>query len=253
MGQKGFMTTRNMRLLIAYDGTRYQGWQRQAQAPTVQGTIEGVLRRVTGEEITVIGAGRTDAGVHAWGQVAHFHTGTALTREKLFKALQALLPADIVVRGLAEAAPDFHARFGSRRKTYDYYIWNRPRPVPFFRTYSWWIASPLDRSLMKQGLAGLLGEKDFSAFQTSGSQVSHTVRTMLQAGLVQFPGGWLRLRFQADGFLRHMVRNMVGGVVRLGLGRLTPEEWQTIIASRDRSRAGEMAPPQGLFLRKVIY
>jgi tRNA pseudouridine38-40 synthase len=106
---------------------------------------------------------------------------------------------------------------------------------------------------MEQGLAGLLGEKDFSAFQTSGSQVSHTVRTMLQAGLVQFPGGWLRLRFQADGFLRHMVRNIVGGVVRLGLGRMPLEEWQTIIASRDRSRAGEMAPPQGLFLRKVIY
>jgi tRNA pseudouridine38-40 synthase len=191
--------------------------------------------------------------VHAWGQVAHFHTRTALNPEKLLKALQALLPDDIVMRGLAEAPPDFHARFGSRRKTYDYYLWNRPRPVPFFRYYSWWIRSPLDRSLMEQGLKELLGEKDFAAFQTSGSQVSHTVRTMFLAGLVQSPRGWLRLRFQADGFLRHMVRNIVGGIVRLGLGRLSREEWRVIIASRDRSQAGEMAPARGLFLRKVIY
>jgi tRNA pseudouridine38-40 synthase len=242
-----------MRLLIAYDGTRYQGWQRQAQAPTVQGTIEGVLRRVTQEDITLIGAGRTDAGVHAWGQVAHFHTGTALSRERLNKALGALLPADIVLRDLAEAPPDFHARFSSRRKTYDYYVWNGVWPVPFFRGYSWWIRSPLDRSRMAEGLHGLLGEKDFSAFQTSGSSVAHAVRTMFQAGLIPSPRGWLRLRFQADGFLRHMVRNIVGGVVRLGLGRLSLEEWRAVIESGDRSRAGEMAPPQGLFLRKVIY
>jgi tRNA pseudouridine38-40 synthase len=106
---------------------------------------------------------------------------------------------------------------------------------------------------MEAGLVVLLGEKDFSAFQTSGSQVSHTVRTMFRAGLTQGPRGWLRLRFQADGFLRHMVRNIVGGIVRLGLGRLSLEEWQAIIASGDRARAGEMAPAQGLFLRKVIY
>ena len=247
------MSTRNFRLLIAYDGTRYQGWQRQAQAPTVQGTIEGILRRVTRETVTLIGAGRTDAGVHAWGQVAHFHTRTDLTQERLWKALQGLLPSDIVARSLAEAPQDFHARFGARLKTYDYYLWTRTWPVPFFRSYSWWIRSPLDRSLMERGLTGILGKKDFSAFQTSGSQVAHTVRTMFRAGLVQAPRGWLRLRFQADGFLRHMVRNIVGGIVRLGLGRLTLEEWQEIIQSGERSRAGEMAPAQGLFLRKVIY
>ncbi|MBI5583469.1 MAG: tRNA pseudouridine(38-40) synthase TruA, partial [Deltaproteobacteria bacterium] len=119
--------------------------------------------------------------------------------------------------------------------------------------YSWWIRSPLDRSLMERGLAGLQGEKDFSAFQTSGSQVANTVRTIFQAGLARSPRGWLRIRFQADGFLRHMVRNIMGGIVRLGLGRLSLEEWREIIESGDRSRAGEMAPAQGLFLRKVIY
>jgi tRNA pseudouridine38-40 synthase len=241
------------RLLIAYDGTRYQGWQRQAQAPTVQGTIEGILQRVTQETVTLTGAGRTDAGVHAWGQVAHFQTRTDLSQERLLKALQALLPADIVIRSLFEAPPDFHARFGARRKTYDYCLWTRAWPVPFFRSYSWWIRSALDRSLMERGLAGLLGKKDFAAFQTSGSSVAQTVRTMFHAGLLPSPGGWLRLRFQADGFLRHMVRNIVGGIVRLGLGRMSLEEWRAIIESRDRSRAGVMAPPQGLFLRKVIY
>jgi tRNA pseudouridine38-40 synthase len=241
------------RLLIAYDGTRYQGWQRQAQAPTVQGTIEGVLEKVTREAVTLIGSGRTDAGVHAWGQVAHFHTATALSQERLAKALQALLPDDIVLRDLTEAPPDFHARFGSRRKTYDYYVWNGAWPVPFFRGYSWWVRSPLDRCLMADGLAGLLGERDFSAFQTSGSQTAHAIRTMFQAGLVASPRGWLRLRFQADGFLRHMVRNLVGGIVRVGQGRWSLEEWRAVIESRDRSRAGEMAPAQGLFLRKVIY
>ena len=247
------MSTRNYRLLIAYDGTDYQGWQRQARAPTIQGTIEEVLRRLTQESVTLTGAGRTDAGVHAWGQVAHFKTRAALGDEKLFSALNALLPSDITIRQLEEVSIEFHARFGCRRKSYDYYLWTKDRPIPFFRRYSWWIHRPLNLSIMEQGLCCLLGKRDFASFQTSGSEVAHAVRTMFQAGLTRDRRGWIRLRFQADGFLRHMVRNAVGGIVRLGLGRCSLEDWQAVIEARDRSRAGEMAPPQGLFLRKVIY
>lgn len=243
----------NYRLLIAYDGTDYQGWQRQTEAPTIQGAIEQVLERVTREPAVLTGAGRTDAGVHAWGQVAHFNTRSTLGGEKLFRALAALLPADIVVRALDEVPSAFHARFGTRRKTYDYLLWTGPRPVPFYRRYSWWVRQPLDLEAMEQGLAALLGERDFSAFRTAGSRVSHSVRTMFRAGLTRDRRGWLRLRFEADGFLRHMVRNLVGGIVRLGLRKISHEEWLEIIGSRDRAQAGEMAPPQGLFLRRVIY
>ncbi len=247
------MSSRTIRLLIAYDGTDFQGWQRQPQAPTIQGTLEAVLQKITREPIALTGAGRTDAGVHAWGQVAHFKTLAALTLEKWQSALNALLPPDIRIRSVQETLPDFHARYDSRLKTYDYYLLNGGWPAPFYRRYSWWIGQPLDFGLMSQGLLELKGEHDFSAYQTAGSDVKQTVKTLFQADLIRLRRGGVRLRFQGDGFLRHMVRNLVGALVRLGMKKISLGQWQDILASRDRSQAGAMAPAQGLFLRKVIY
>jgi len=211
------------------------------------------LQKITREPIALTGAGRTDAGVHAWGQVAHFKTPAALTPEKWQSALNALLPPDIRIRLVQEALPDFHARYDSRLKTYDYFLLNGGWPAPFYRRYSWWIGQPLDFNLMGQGLLGLKGRHDFSAYQTTGSDVSQTVRTLFQADLNRLRRGGVRLRFQADGFLRHMVRNLVGSLVRLGMKKITLGQWQDILVSRDRAQAGAMAPAQGLFLRKVIY
>ena len=244
---------RNFRLLIAYDGTHYQGWQRQKDCPTIQGVIEEVLTRITQQAVSLVGAGRTDAGVHAWGQVANFRTTSEMTIAKMEAALHALLPKDILIRRVQEAEPAFHARYSSRAKIYDYFICNYSRMTPFFRPYVWFLQDPFDTSLIKAGLSLLIGEKDFSSFQTQGSEVSNPIRTIYQADLLSLPWGGFKLRLKADGFLRHMVRNMVGTLIRVGSGRISIEEFEEIIHSKDRSKAGEMAPAHGLFLRKVIY
>jgi len=247
------MKERNIRLLIAYDGTFYQGWQRQKDSPTIQGRVEEALLRITQRTVSLIGAGRTDAGVHAWGQVANFRTTSDFTTTKIGAALNALLPQDIFIRQVQEVEPAFHARYSSRAKIYDYFIWNHTQFIPFFRHYAWFVRGPIDFDLVKAGLLLLVGEQDFSSFQSQGSEVSHPVRTLYQGSLIPMPWGGYRLRFKADGFLRHMVRNMVGTLIRLGLKRISMEEFKEIIHSKDRSKAGEMAPAQGLFLRKVIY
>jgi tRNA pseudouridine38-40 synthase len=244
---------RNIRLLIAYNGARYQGWQRQKDCPTIQGVIEEVLTRITQKAISLVGAGRTDTGVHAWGQVANFRTTSQMAIVKMEAALHALLPKDILIRQVQEVEPAFHARYSSRAKIYDYFICNHSRMTPFSRLYVWFLQEPFDINLIKAGLSLLVGEKDFSSFQSTGSEVSHPVRTLYQAVLLPLPWGGLKLRFKADGFLRHMVRNMVGTLTRVGSGRISIEEFEEIIHSKDRSKAGEMAPAHGLFLRKVIY
>jgi tRNA pseudouridine38-40 synthase len=247
------LVERNIRLLIAYDGTQYQGWQRQKESPTIQGVIENILFKITQQPVSLLGAGRTDSGVHAWGQVASFKTNSKMTMATMEAALSALLPKDILIRQVSEVEPTFHARFSSKAKIYDYLICNHPRPPLFFRHYFWFLREPLDLELIKAGLTLLTGEQDFSSFQTHGSAVSHPVRTLHQAILLSEPWGGFKLRFKANGFLRHMVRNMVGTLIRVGLKRTSIKELEEIINSRDRSRAGEMAPPQGLFLRKVLY
>ncbi len=244
---------RNIRLLIAYNGTNYQGWQRQKDCPTIQGVIEEILTRITQQTVSLVGAGRTDAGVHAWGQVANLRTNSEMMIDKMEAALQALLPNDILIRRVQEAEPSFHARYSSRAKIYDYFICNHSRMTPFFRPYVWFLQGPFDTNLIKAGVSLLVGEKDFSSFRTQGSEVSHSVRTLYQAALLPLPWGGFKLRFKADGFLRHMVRNMVGTLIRVGSGRISIEGFEKIIQSKDRSQAGEMAPAHGLFLRKVIY
>jgi len=244
---------RNIRLLIAYDGTYYQGWQRQKEGPTIQGVIEEVLSRLTQRAVSLVGAGRTDTGVHAWGQVANFRTTSSMAVAKIEKALHAMLTKDILIRRVQEADPAFHARYSCRAKIYDYLICNQTLNNPFLRHYIWIVREPLDCELVKTGLSLLIGEKDFSSFQSQGSEVSSPVRTIYQADLLHLPRVGFKLRFKADGFLRHMVRNMVGTLIRVGSGRISIEEFEKIIHSKDRSKAGEMAPAHGLFLRKVIY
>lgn len=244
---------RNIRLLIAYDGTHYQGWQRQKESPTIQGTIEDSLNKITQRTISLAGAGRTDSGVHAWGQVASFKTTSTLPTETIESALNSLLPRDIWVRRVSEAEPTFHARFSCRAKVYDYFLCHNPGKNPFFRHYFWRLRQPVDPDLIRAGLSLFLGEHDFAGFQSQGSEVSTSVRTLYQASLLPGPWGGFKLRFMANGFLRHMVRNMVGTLIRVGLKRISITEVQAIMDSRDRSRAGEMAPAQGLFLRKCLY
>lgn len=223
------------------------------EGPTIQGTIEAVLRKITQQPLSLIGAGRTDAGVHAWGQVAHFKTRAAFTPQKWKEVLNALLPKDILIRAVDEAAADFHARYSCKAKVYDYWVLVGPRIPPFFRNYVWALEEAPDWDLIRHGLSLLLGRKDFSSFQSQGSRVAHAVRTLFQASLIPVPWGGYKFRFKADGFLRHMVRNLVGTLIRLGRGRLSLEELREILEAKDRSLAGESAPPQGLFLRKVLY
>jgi tRNA pseudouridine38-40 synthase len=244
---------RNLRLLIAYDGTLYQGWQRQKESPTIQGTIENILFKITQQPVSLAGAGRTDSGVHAWGQVASFKTASSMPTAIIKAALTALLPKDILIRRVEEVEPTFHARFSSRAKVYDYLICDHSPNIPFFRHYVWFLPEPVELDLIKTGLSLLAGEHDFSSFQSQGSEVSHSVRTLYQAILLPGPRGGFKLRFKANGFLRHMVRNMVGTLIRVGFKRISIKELEEILKAKDRSQAGEMAPAQGLFLRKVLY
>jgi tRNA pseudouridine38-40 synthase len=244
---------RNIRLLIAYDGTLYQGWQRQKESPTIQEAIEKILFKITQQPVSLFGAGRTDSGVHAWGQVASFKTASPLPTATFKTALTALLPKDILIRQIEEVDSNFHARFSSRAKVYDYLICPHSRNIPFFRHYIWFIPELVELDLIKTGLSLLTGEHDFSSFQSQGSEVPHAVRTLYQAVLLPGPGGGFKLRFVANGFLRHMVRNMVGTLIRVGLKRISINKLEEILKAKDRSQAGEMAPPQGLFLRKVFY
>jgi tRNA pseudouridine38-40 synthase len=251
-----------LRLTLAYDGSDFVGWQRQATGVSVQGLVESALTRLTGAAVTVTGAGRTDAGVHALGQVASARVSTDRGPAELQRALNALLPEAVRVVALAEAAPDFHARFGAKAKRYVYRLATGDVCSPFVRRYAWHVTHPLDRAAMRKALVGLIGRHDFKAFQAAGSRVLDTTRTLYEAGLEEAswprgstPGGAseLTLVLRGDGFLRHMVRNIVGTLVEVGRGRWPPEQMAAILASRDRRLAGPTAPPQGLFLVEVEY
>lgn len=243
---------RNVRALIAYDGSEYYGWQRQAGFESVQEELESALSAVTGDAITVHGSGRTDTGVHALGQVASFHVDTRLADERLRDALNAHLPRDIVVRRVETCADDFHARFSARAKRYAYlWVTSRTRPA-FGRKYGYWVRAALDLDAMRRAANALRGRHDFAAFATSGSPRQDTVRT-LQSVHLRARRGRVGLVVQGDGFLYNMVRNVAGTLYEVGIGKRPPEDVERILASGDRREAGATAPPHGLFLVRVLY
>jgi tRNA pseudouridine38-40 synthase len=247
------MQQKTYKLTIEYDGTGYHGWQRQKNDPTVQAEIEKALHKITGQSVTVAGSGRTDAGVHALGQVASFTCQTKLNGNDFMNALNALLPDTIVVKECRPVDEKFHARFSAKGKTYRYRILNRRLPSALDRHYAWHISRHLEHCAIRAAIRHIIGTHDFSAFQGSGSPRAHAVRTILRAELLEEDSGLLVLEIEADGFLRHMVRNIVGTLVEVGLGKIQADEFKAILLSRDRSRAGPTAPPQGLFLVSVTY
>ncbi len=250
MREKGL---KNIRLLIQYDGTDYAGWQRQRNLPTIQGVLEDVIRRITGDDIHIHGAGRTDAGVHAIGQVANFHTESRLTPHELKRAINALLPEDIVIATADEAPPDFHARRDAKGKIYLYVILNRDFPSPIWRRYSWWVRWSLDLDLMKKASDLLIGTHDFSSFTNSGGSCSSTIRTIYRVDLIRKKRGFLLFEIEADGFLKQMVRIIVGTLVEVGRGRMDINRFLRLLEVKERRLAGPTAPARGLFLKEVKY
>lgn len=244
---------RNFKLTIEYDGTSYFGWQRQKDPNTIQGTIEHAIRRLTGHNVTLTGSGRTDAGVHALGQVANFHADTRLAAGDIGRALNSLLPGDIVILSCDEMPDNFHARFDAVSKIYRYRLLNRPAPPAIGRQYAWHIKKPLDACSMRDALDHLRGMHDFKAFEGAGSPRAHSVRHVMKAELIERNGHGFDFEIEANGFLRHMVRNIVGTLVDIGLSRNPPDDLGKILETADRSKAGITAPPHGLFLVHVNY
>lgn len=244
---------KNFKITIEYDGTDYHGWQRQSRDRTIQGEIEKALATMLKAPVTLTGSGRTDAGVHALCQVANFQCETGLSAEVFQKGLSSLLPDDIVITSCSDAADAFHARYDVKSKIYHYHIVNRPLAPAVGRQYIWHIRKKLDQKAMHKAIAYLIGTHDFKAFEGTGSPRSHTTRDVMHADLVEEDNGRLVFTIEANGFLRYMVRNIVGTLVDVGLGKLTPENFRQILQSMDRGRAGATAPAQGLFLVEVKY
>jgi tRNA pseudouridine38-40 synthase len=244
---------KTFKLIVEYDGSGFHGWQRQKTDRTVQETIEKALAVMTREPVTLIGSGRTDAGVHALAQVAAFKTRSGLDAKVFFSGLNSLLPGDVVIRDCERVPDTFHARFDVTSKRYRYHLLNRPIAPAIGRQYVWYIRKPLDTAAMARAAGTLMGTHDFKAFEATGSPRDHSVRTVTHSTVEETGGGNLIYTIEANGFLRFMVRNVVGTLVEVGLGKISAEEIGSILQSRDRSRAGATAPPQGLFLMDVSY
>jgi tRNA pseudouridine38-40 synthase len=245
---------RTLKLTVAYDGTRFVGWQRQAEGVSIQGLLEEALARLEGGAVTVHGAGRTDAGVHALGQVASAQLTSAHSVGVVARALNACLPPEVRVTRIEQVADDFHARYSARSKTYRYVIRNAPVVSPFERAYVWHVPDLLDREAMRQGAAALLGAHDFAAFRSVGGEVRTTTRRITQSEFA-IDADTTRLVYEitGDGFLRHMVRAIVGTLVETGRGQRPAASIAALLASGSRAEAGATAPPQGLFLVRVDY
>jgi len=252
----------NFKIVLSYDGTDFVGWQRQASGTSIQGLVEDALRPIGEHDVAVAGAGRTDAGVHALGQVATFSLKRTIAGDALARALNSSLPLDVRVLSVEEAPAEFHARFGAHTKTYRYRLWNSDVMSPFERRYAWHVFGALDVAAMAAAARMLEGCHDFAAFQASRSVISKTEREVY-ASRISLTGAAEDLQGQpsrlivyevsGNGFLRHMVRTIVGTLVEVGRGRQRPEWVADVIGSRDRARAGPTAPAAGLFLVRVEY
>lgn len=248
------MNSKILKLTLEYDGTDFSGWQTQPNKRTVQTTLEEAFKRLIGKKVAVVGAGRTDAGVHAMGQVAHVVIPE--TSLKSFKdlrySLNSVLPDDVSVLKIERAPKGFHAIRSAKKKIYVYQIWNSPVKPALDRRTVWPIWEKLDLAAMKKGTKPLLGEHDFSAFEGAQASTVTKVRTIFDIK-IKNSHKLILIEFCGSGFLKHMVRNIVGTLVEVGRGRRKPEELSKIIKSKDRRKAGQTAPPQGLFLKKIYY
>jgi tRNA pseudouridine38-40 synthase len=241
------------KIVVSYDGGSFVGWQRQATGTSIQGLIEDGLRELDDRDVAVTGAGRTDAGVHAIAQVASFTLVRDTPADVVVRSLNAKLPSDVRVRFAEEVPASFHARFDAKAKTYRYRLWNADILDPFERAYAWHVPGPLDVAAMSRGARFVEGRHDFAAFQTVGGAGGPTDRVMMSSTLTANRDGLLTYDVTGDGFLRHMVRAIVGSLMEVGRGRQRPEWICDLIASRDRAQAGRTAPAHGLFLVRVDY
>lgn len=240
------------RVVIQYVGTRYRGWQVQSNGPTVQESIQSAIRQITGQRVSVVGSGRTDSGVHALGQVAHFRVATRLGPPEFLRALNAILPRDIRVLRLHTAPPHFHAQRDAFRKRYDYRIFDGNVLSPFLHHRVLHVRHRLDSDAMARAAEDLVGRRDFSGFAASGTLVHSKVRTVFESRILR-RGHYVTYRIVGDGFLQHMVRNIVGTLLEIGSGRRDVRDIPRILARGDRRLAGPTAPAQGLYLVRVWY
>ena len=241
----------NIKLTVEYDGTNYLGWQMQPNGPTIQSQLELAVSTFFGVPTRVTASGRTDAGVHALGQVVNFFCDREPDLHRLRRGLNALTPDDISIRDVEIVADSFDARRDGRSRTYQYRILNRPTPSPFHLKYAWHLHETLDVRPMRKAIRYLEGEHDFSAFRASGCDAPHPIRTVYRTSLEQ--GELLVFTIEATAYLRHMARNIVGTLVEVGRGLRTPQSFAELLEARDRTKAGPTAPPQGLFLMEVKY
>ncbi len=241
-----------IKLTIEYEGTRFSGWQRQASRLTVQEKIEDALFRMFHKKVVIFGASRTDAGVHAEGQVAHFSPPQELPKIDYSKALNSLLPRDIRVLSAEKVSDDFHAQKNAKSKLYEYYILNQGKPSALHRSFSWWRAEEMNIEAMNEASQYLVGEHDFASFQSSGSQVKTSTRTVLEAHWRR-EEGFLIFGVRGTGFLKYMIRNIVGTICLVGSHKITPLDFKNILGKKNRSQAGPTAPANGLVLKQIYY
>jgi tRNA pseudouridine38-40 synthase len=243
---------RNISLVIEYDGTGYHGWQCQPNVVTLEEVIRQGIERILDHSVKIYAAGRTDAGVHASGQVINFFTEKTIGLENIMKGLNSILPVDIRVKKADEVEESFHARYSAKSKTYVYCILNARYRSPFHVRYAWHIPYPVDVSLMNETIREVVGIHDFSAFKKKDEIYEQHEREVLKAW-ARRRGAFIYIFIEATGFLRYMVRNIVGTLVLVGSGRISKDDFVAILHSMDRVNAGPTAPPQGLFLRKIRY
>ncbi len=240
------------KLILEYDGSGFAGWQRQADQPTVQGALEQALQQMTQQPTPLVGAGRTDAGVHALGQVASFRSDRPFRPEEWRRGLNGLVPESICVRAVEPVADDFHARYSARGKLYEYRVLNREDRAALDRTRVWHLQRPLDEAVMQEAGALLVGRHDCSSFRGPQSDTENPICD-IQRMTVRRDGELIRMEVYADRFLKQMVRAIVGTLVEVGMGKRPPASLKDILFARDRSAAGRTAPPHGLYLIRVDY
>jgi tRNA pseudouridine38-40 synthase len=244
---------RNIKLTIEYDGKEFHGWQKQPNKPNIQGTIEQAIKQITGEEVELFASGRTDAGVHALGQVANFKTNSSVPMDKWCIALNSILKKSIRIKQAEEVEERFHSRLSCKRKTYRYVIRYSECSSAIYRHLETHIPYPLNIENMQKAAFYLEGEHDFKSFKASGTSSKSSIRTIYQAKVFSIDDERIGIELTGNGFLYNMVRIIAGTLVEVGMGKISPEQMKTIIMAKDRSLAGKTLPPEGLYLVKVEY